>query len=144
MVGEIHPEWPRGRNIYEFVDSHSVPRSHAKGTTIQINDLERLETRATAVVLLWIFGSLAFHHITGGQMMLMESVLGGTYHGWVEMMLLSLKRQLTLCRWRTNDSCSFGIVLCSLSFEKIPTIRSQVQICDGGHRSPECATRGSY
>lgn len=44
VVGEIHPVLPRGRHIGEFFDHHGVPRDCEKGKTIQISDLERLET----------------------------------------------------------------------------------------------------
>lgn len=59
----------------------------AKGTTIRIDDLERVETRVVASVVLWILGNNAFHHIISGQMMLVESVLSETYYGWAQMML---------------------------------------------------------
>ena len=53
--------------------------------------LERLETRVVATVVLRILGNQALHHIMGGQMMLVESVLSGTYYGWAQIMLSSLK-----------------------------------------------------
>ena len=81
-----------GRNIMEFVERHCRPGVRVKGTRISIGDLERLETRAVAAVVLQILGSQALHHITGGQMMIVESVLSGTYYGWAQMMLVSLKR----------------------------------------------------
>ena len=72
--------------------------SDLKGTQIPIGDLEKLETRAVAAVVLCILGNQALHHITRGPMLIVESVLGGTYYGWAQMMLVSLKRQLSLCR----------------------------------------------
>ena len=45
-----------------------------------------------AVGVLQILGSQVLHHITGGQMMIVESVLSGTYYGWAQMMLVSLER----------------------------------------------------
>ena len=68
------------------------PGLHVKGTWILIEDLERLETHAVAPVVLQILGNQAFHHNTGGQMIIVESVLSGTYYGWAQMMLVSLKR----------------------------------------------------
>ena len=44
-----------------------------------------------AIVVLLILGNQALHHVTGGKMMLVEKVLSGTYYGWAQMMLLSLK-----------------------------------------------------
>ena len=41
--------------------------------------------------MLWVLGSHVFHHITGGQMMLVERVLVVTYYGWAQMMLSLLK-----------------------------------------------------
>ena len=54
--------------------------------------------------------------------MLVESVLSGTYYGWAQMMLLSLKQQFSLCKWQVNHDCAYGTVLCSFFFEKIPTL----------------------
>ena len=76
----------------EFVERHCRPGLKVKGTRIPIGDLERLETCVVATAVLRIVGNQALHHITGGQMMLVESVLSGTYYVWAYMMFLSLKR----------------------------------------------------
>ena len=47
-------------------------------------------------------------------MMIVESVLSGTYYGWAQMMLVSVKRQLSLCKRKVNHDCAYGIVLCIL------------------------------
>ena len=142
MVGNMQPVLPRGRNIMEFVERHCRPGLRVKGTRIPIGDLERLETRAVAAAMLRILGSQAFHHITGGQMMIVESVLSGTYYGWAQMMLVSLKRQLSLCKRQVNHDCSFGTLLCSLFFEKILTLRPHIQLLDGGPREPRMCRWG--
>ena len=66
----------------DFVEHHFQTGLHVKGNRIPIGDLERLQTRAMATAVLRILGNQALHHITGGQMMLVESVLSGTYYGW--------------------------------------------------------------
>ena len=98
VVGDIHPVLPHGRNIVEFVDRHCGLGAHAKGTTIMISDLERLETRDVVATVLQILGSHEFNHITWRHMMLVESVLRGTYYGCVQMMLSSVKLNVSLCR----------------------------------------------
>ena len=95
----------------EFVERHCRPGVRVKGTQISIGDLERLETRAVAVAVLWILGSQVFHHITGGQMMSVESVLEGPYYGWAHMMLVPVKQQLSLCKRQVNHDCAYGTVL---------------------------------
>ena len=99
MVGNTQPVLPWGRNIMEFVERHCRPGVRVKGTRISIMDLEKLENHAVAAAVFQILGSQALHHITGGKMMIMESVLSGTYYGWAQMMLVSLKQQLSLCKW---------------------------------------------
>ena len=89
-----------------------------------------------AAAVLRILGSQALHHITGGQMMIVEKVLIGTYYGWAQMMLVSLKRHLSLCTRQVNHDFSYGTVLCSFFFEKIPTLQPRVQLPDGGPREP--------
>lgn len=74
--------FPRGRHIGEFVDHHCVSCFYAKGTTIHINDVEILETWAITATMVQLLDSHAFHHITGGKMMLVEIVLAETYNGW--------------------------------------------------------------
>ena len=91
VVGDIHLVFPHGRNISEFVDLHCPHGVHVKGMTILISDLESLETWTIAAAMQRILGSHAFHHITGGEMRLVESVLVGTYYGWAQMMLLLVK-----------------------------------------------------
>ena len=78
MVGNTQPVLPQGRNIMEFVERNCRPGVRVKGTRILIGDLERLETCAAAGAVLQILGSQALHHITGGHMMIVESVLSGT------------------------------------------------------------------
>ena len=92
MVGNTQPVLPRGCNITEFGERHGRPGVRVKGTWISIGDLERLGTRAMTTEVLQILGSQEFHHITGGQMMIVESVLSGTYYGWAQMMSYSLKQ----------------------------------------------------
>ena len=75
----------------EFVECHCRLGLQVKGTQIPIGDLERLETRVVATTVFQILGNQALYDITRGQMMLMESVLSGTYYGWAQMMLSSLK-----------------------------------------------------
>ena len=82
---------PQGRNIMEFVERHCQPGLQVKGTRIPIGDLERLETHVMAAMVLRILGNQALHHITRGKMMLVERFLSGTYNGWAQMMLSSLK-----------------------------------------------------
>ena len=89
-----------------------------------------------ATVVLRILGSQAFHHITGGKMMIVESVLSGTYYGWAQMMLVSVKRQLSLCKQQVNHDCAYGMMLCFFFFKKILTLRPHVQFLDGGPREP--------
>ena len=62
-----------------------------KVTRISIRDLERLETRAVGATVLRILGNQVLHHITRGEMMLVKSVLSGTYYGWAQMMFSLLK-----------------------------------------------------
>ena len=69
-------------------------------------------------------------------MMIVESVLSGTYYGWAQMMLVSLKQQLSLCKRQVNHDCAYGTVFCSFFFEKIPTLRPRIQLPDGGLREP--------
>ena len=69
-------------------------------------------------------------------MMIVESVLSGTYYRWAQMMLVSMKRQLSLCKRQVNHDCAYGTVLCSFFFENIPTLRPRVQLPDGGLREP--------
>ena len=95
----------------EFVERHCRLGVRVKGTRISIGDLERLETQAVVVAVLWILGNWAFHHITGGQIMIVESVFGGTYYGWAQMMLVSVKRQMPLCKRQVNHDCTYGTML---------------------------------
>ena len=66
MVGNTQPVLPWGQNIMEFVERHCRSGLQVKGTRIPIGDLERLETRAVAIAVLWILGNQVLHHITRG------------------------------------------------------------------------------
>jgi len=57
VVGDIHPVFPRGRNITKVVNCHCPWGVFVKCMTILISDLDRLETRADAIIVLQILGS---------------------------------------------------------------------------------------
>lgn len=93
--------------------------------------------------MLWVLGSQVFHHITGGQMMLVESVLAWTYYGWDQMMLSSVKQKLSLCRKQVNHDYAFCTFLCAFFFEKIPPFILMYRFEMGAHRNLRCAN-GCY
>jgi hypothetical protein len=99
-------------------------------------DLERLETRAMTVVLIHILGIHSLHKVFGGQMLLIERVLVGTYFGWAQMMLMTLKFPLASHQQVSRGNYTFGIFLCSFFFERIPTLCPHVCIRDGGPQDP--------
>ena len=75
-------------------------------------------------------------------MMIVESVLSGTYYGWAQMMLVSVKQQFSLCKRQVNHDCAYATMLCSFFFEKISTLRPRVQLPDGGLREPRMCQWG--
>jgi len=112
IVGETQPVLPRGRKLRGFVDTHGTEECRVKDGAIPIEELERLETRAIAVVVVRIVGTHAPHRISGGLMMIVKSVLAGTYYGWAHMLLMSMRRQLSSCRRSTGET--FASILCCM------------------------------
>ena len=70
MIGDTMSKLPRGVSAF-------VHKSYKLGC-----DIESLQTQAVAVMVLHILGSTGPHKISGGQLLMVESVLRGTYYGW--------------------------------------------------------------
>ena len=86
-------------------------------------------------LLLRILGSTGSHKISGGQLQLVERVIGGTYYGWGHMYLQAIRRQLNKSKTSGAGFC-FGSFLCAFFFEKVPTLRLHRAVQDSGPWEP--------
>jgi hypothetical protein len=118
--------------LEEFLGQHCVPSATICDSTIQMADIEQLETLTVATVMIRILGNHSLHKVSGGKMLLVERVQVVTYFGWGQMLLTVLKHQLSSCRRASRGNCAFGTVLCVFFFERIPTLHPHVHIRDWG------------
>ena len=68
-----------------------------------------------AAMVLSILGSKGMHNISGGKLMMVESVMRGTYYGWDKMYILVVQCMLNQDNLAGGDFY-FPSFLCSFFF----------------------------
>ena len=88
-----------------------------------------------AGIVLHILGLTGPHKISGGQLLMVESVMRGIYNGWDLMYLTVVRRGLNRASSVGGDFC-FPSFLCSFFFKRMPTQRLHLVVHDGEPREP--------
>lgn len=83
-----------------------------------------------------IVGSTTTHHITRGQMRLVERLLEGYQVAWASLMLACMSEKLDRC-WHGLGSFCFGSVLLTFFYNHVISLRPPgVMVEKTGHRVP--------
>ena len=94
-----------------------------------------------AACVVRILGSQSPEKVSGGQMQIVEHVLGETYFAWGQMFLTYVQRQLTAAKESGKGFC-YGSFLCAFFMERVPTLRLRVPVRAGGLREPRMVRWG--
>ena len=121
VVGDLEPVLSLGETLEDLCDQHCYATTYVRGSYILMCDIEELSTREVGTLLQCILGSIGSHKISGGQLQLVEHVIGGTYYAWDHMYLQAVRYQLNKSKTTGAGFC-FGSFLCAFFFEKVPTI----------------------
>ena len=89
VIGDLAPNISHGETLEELYDQHCYASLYVQGSYILMCDIESILTHAVVVMVLQILGSSGNHKISGGQLQMVESAMGGTYFGWAHMYLFT-------------------------------------------------------
>ena len=85
---------------------------------ILVCDIESLETRVEVEMVLQILGSKGPHKILGDQLLMVKSVLRGTYYGWAQLYMTTVWGGMNKVILADGNLC-FPSFLCPFLFERI-------------------------
>ena len=87
VFGNMAPKLSHGESLDDICERHYYASMYVCGSYILYFHIESLSTRVVVVMVLRILGSSGNHKISGGQLQMVESAMGGTYFGWAQMYL---------------------------------------------------------
>jgi hypothetical protein len=106
-------------------------------TVMSISGIDALLHRCIAAMIIRVYGSLATHRISGGEMFLMERVVAGhEQFAWGLTLHMRMIAQLDQCRSTDTGEFAFGSILVAYFLERVPMLRSRVLLKVPGAREP--------
>ena len=87
VVGDLVPVLSQGETLEDLCDRNYYATTYVHDSYILMCDIKELSTRAVGTLVQHILGSTGSHKISGGQLQLVEHVIGGTYYAWDQMYL---------------------------------------------------------
>ena len=91
VIADVSLKLRRGVLMGDLCARHYYAMDYVHASYILVCDIESLETYVVAVMVLQILGSKAPHNISGDQLLMVKSVLRGTYYGWAHMYLNTVR-----------------------------------------------------
>ena len=105
VIGDISLKLLRGVFRDDLCAQHFYAMTYVHAPYILVCDIEILKAHVVEDMVLWILGSKGPHKISGGQLLMVESVLRGTYYGWAQMYLTIFWHGLNQASLEDGDLC---------------------------------------
>jgi hypothetical protein len=118
---------PRDTDLEEVVERYCSGEHYMTGSSVRIRVIDALLHRCIAVMIVWVYGTLAPHRISGSELLLMERVVvGHERFTWRLMLHTQMIAQLDRCRSTGRREFAFGSILVAFFLERVPVLRSRV------------------
>jgi hypothetical protein len=114
-----------------FGAKHYVRFSH-----VRIEAMDALLHHCIATMIVRIYGSLATQWISGGQLRIMQRVLGGEIFSWGLMLHAKMMGQINRCQVTDSGEFSFGSILVAWFLERVPMLHPRVLLSVADAREP--------
>ena len=82
VIGDISSKLSRGVLMDGLCVRNLDATTYVHASYILVHDIENLETRVVETLVLWLMGLKGPHRISGYQLVMVKSVVRGTYYGW--------------------------------------------------------------
>ena len=130
-VADTQPRVSANLDMDDMLEQFCGPEARVHRNALLVRDLREPEVQSMAACVVRVLGSQSPERVSGGQMQLVECVLGGVYYAWGQMFLTCVQWQLTTVKESGKGFC-YGSFLCAFFMERVPTLRPRVPIRAGG------------
>jgi hypothetical protein len=121
------PVMPRETDLAGFARRFCSGGHYMTGSAVCINALDVLLHRCVASMIVWIYGSMAPHRISGGELTLMERVVvGREWFAWGLALHAQMVTQLDRCRSAGRGEFVFDSILVAFFLERVSALRPRV------------------
>jgi hypothetical protein len=125
-----------GMKVEEYIEAHFVAGTSMVGSQIPIRAIGNLSLKIIVLVLTRIIGSTSLHQASRPLMFYVLECVISTVYDWCTSLLTNMKGQLIECKQGEKRNFGFASILCSLFFERIPSLGPRVEIIARGPRDP--------
>jgi hypothetical protein len=105
------------------------------GTVVSISAIDSLTHRCIATMIVRVYGSIATQRISGGQLLVLERVVGGAQFAWGLTLHSRMIAQLDRCRSTSTGEFAFGSILVAWFLERVSMLCPSVLLEMSGHES---------
>jgi hypothetical protein len=130
----VEPVLPRTFQLVEIGRRYCTGQDFMSGTVVSIGAIDSLAHHCIAVMIVWIYGSLATQRISGAQLLVLERVLAGELFAWGLTLHARMVAQLDHCQSIDGGEFSFGSILVAWFLERVPMLRLRVLLKMSGAR----------
>jgi hypothetical protein len=121
------PMLPRDTHLWTVVERYFSGKHYMSRTAVSISGIDALLHRCIVAMIIRVYGSLATHWISGGELFLMERVVVGCEQfAWGLTLHARMIAQLDRCRSIGTGEFAFGLILVSYFLERVPMLRPRV------------------
>jgi hypothetical protein len=129
------PVLPRGTQLSEVAERYFSGDHYMSGTVVSISGIDVLLHRCIAAMIVQVYGSLATHRISGGELLVMERVVVGRERfTWGLTLHARMIMQIDRCRSTGTREFAFGSILVVWFLERVPMLRPRVLLEAPGAR----------
>ena len=130
-VANTQPRVSADIDMEDMLERYCGPEARVHRNALLVRDLLEPAVLAMAAYVVRVLGSQSLEKVSGGQMQLVERVLGGVYYAWGQMFLTCVQQQLTATK-ESGKGFYYGSFLCAFFMERVPTLWPRVPIRVGG------------
>lgn len=104
----------------DYIAIYCVLGTQKVGSQISMASITQFSLRVILATIQRIMGSASSHQISCVHMFYVVMCLYPTICDWCTTLLSCMKMHLTSCREGKTFNFGFGIIICSLFFERVP------------------------
>ena len=115
-------------NIEEYIVMYFLPNTEKVGSQIPTNSIQVLGLKAILLALGRIAGLASLHQASRPLMFYAVECMRPIVYDWSTVLLSNMKQQLSDCKIGRVRNFSFGSILSTFFFERVPGISPRVDI----------------
>jgi hypothetical protein len=130
------PMLPREIALVTIVERYCSGENFMSRTVVSVSAIDSLAHRYIATMIVHVYGSLPTQRISGGQLLVLERVVGGEQFAWGLTLHARMIAQLDHCRSTGTGEFAFGSILIAWFLERVLMLHPRVFLEMPGAREP--------